>query len=438
MTALIKPKRNLEIFAALIFTAAPVLAHQTGADPGFSGAPRDSNCTACHGGKPNTGAGKVALSFAGGTTYIPGQKQRVTVSISDPAARRWGFEVSPRLVSDASNKSIGTMASMDTNTQVLPSAGSLQWITHTLAGTRLGTTGSITFEFDWTAPDSNVGDIDFYAAANSANGNSQPTGDLIYTVNARLTAAAATGNKPSIAQNGVVNGASFKPGITPESWISIIGTNLAANTRIWDSQREIQNGVLPNSLDGTSVTVNGKAATVYFISPTQLNVQAPADDSLGNVNVVVSNSAGSSDPITAVEQAFSPAFFLFDPQNRKYLAAVASDGMNLGPPGLFGSSVTTRPAKPGDVILLFGTGFGATTPAVPTGQVFNGAAKLANPVTITIGGAQADIAFAGLSAAGLYQFNVTVPATLGDGDQAVVASIGGVQSQDNAFISVQR
>jgi uncharacterized protein (TIGR03437 family) len=152
---------------------------------------------------------------------------------------------------------------------------------------------------------------------------------------------------------------------------------------------------------------------------------------------VVKSPAGQSDPMTAVMQQFSPAFFLFDPQNRKYLAVVATDGTFIGPNALFGSAVSTRPAKPGELILLFGTGFGATSPAVPTGQVFNGAAKLANPITITIGGSAADIAFAGMSAAGLYQFNVTVPANLGAGDQAVVATIGGVQSPGNAFIAVQ-
>lgn len=404
----------------------------------MSGAPNDSNCTACHGGRPNSGQGSVKVTFANGTTYTPGQTQRITVTITDPAARRWGFEVSPRLASDPGSKGAGTMASVDGNTQLLPPRSGIQWITHTLNGTRPGTTGSITFQFDWTAPDAAAGDVNFYAAANAANGNNLDTGDLIYTSQATLTAASVTpSNKPAITQNGVVNGASFQPGITPGSWISILGSNLATNTRIWDSQKEIVDGKLPASLDGTSVTVNGKDAAVYFISPTQINVQAPADDNTGNVSVVVKSAAGQSDPMTVVMQQFSPAFFLFDPQNRKYLAVVATDGSFIGPNALFGSAVNTRPAKPGELVLLFGTGFGATSPAVPTGQVFNGAAKLANPITITIGGSPADIAFAGMSAAGLYQFNVTVPANLSAGDQPVVASIGGVQSQSTAFIAVQ-
>jgi uncharacterized protein (TIGR03437 family) len=432
---MLKPNK---IILALIVCALPALAHSDGADPGLSGAPNDSNCTACHGGRPNSGSGSVKVTFANGSTYTPGRTQRITVTITDPAARRWGFEVSPRLASDPGSKGAGTMASVDGNTQVLPPRGGLQWITHTLNGTRPGTTGSITFQFDWTAPDAAAGDINFYAAANAANGNNLNTGDLIYTSQATLTAASVNpSNKPAITQNGVVNGASFQPGITPGSWISILGSNLATNTRIWDSQKEIVDGKLPTSLDGTSVTVNGKDAVVYFISPTQINVQAPADDSTGNVSVVVKSPGGQSDPMTAVMQQFSPAFFLFDPQNRKYLAVVATDGSFIGPNALFGSAVNTRPAKPGELILLFGTGFGSTSPAIPTGQVFNGAAKLANPITITIGGSPADVAFAGMSAAGLYQFNVTVPANLAAGDHPVVASIGGVQSQSNAFIAVQ-
>ena len=109
----------------------------------------------------------------------------------------------------------------------------------------------------------------------------------------------------------------------------------------------------------------------------------------------------------------------------------------LGRPNiLFG--VVTTPAKPGETIVLFGTGFGPTNPALPTGQMVTEAAPLANPVTIFIGGEQAKISFAGLSASGLDQFNVTVPADLPDGDQTLVASIGAVQSQAGIFIAVQK
>ena len=105
--------------------------------------------------------------------------------------------------------------------------------------------------------------------------------------------------------------------------------------------------------------------------------------------------------------------------------------------GLF-AGVTTRGARPGEVILLYGTGFGPTRPAVPAAQVVSTPAPLANTVTVRIGGVVADVSFAGLTGAGLYQLNVKVPDTLADGDAAVVAEIGGVRTPDGVFITVQR
>jgi uncharacterized protein (TIGR03437 family) len=101
------------------------------------------------------------------------------------------------------------------------------------------------------------------------------------------------------------------------------------------------------------------------------------------------------------------------------------------------------PAKPGDVVSLFGTGFGDTSPFVPTGQLASGVAVLTNPITVKIGNdtlAQTDVFYAGLSPgsiSGLYQINVRIPATAPGGDVPVTISIGGVQTQSGATISIQ-
>ena len=94
------------------------------------------------------------------------------------------------------------------------------------------------------------------------------------------------------------------------------------------------------------------------------------------------------------------------------------------------------PAKPGDTVLLFGTGFGPTTPPSPIGQLIN-PAPLANPVTVRIGGVTANTQFAGIVGPGEYQFNVVVP-NVPDGDNAVSIEIGGSFSQSNAFVTIQR
>jgi uncharacterized protein (TIGR03437 family) len=92
--------------------------------------------------------------------------------------------------------------------------------------------------------------------------------------------------------------------------VTIRGTNLANTNpgRTWRTD-EIVNGNLPQSLDNVSVTINGKATYVYYISPTQINVQAPTDTTIGPVDVVVTNNGNVSQSATAQLQAVAPAFF---------------------------------------------------------------------------------------------------------------------------------
>jgi uncharacterized protein (TIGR03437 family) len=154
------------------------------------------------------------------------------------------------------------------------------------------------------------------------------------------------------------------------------------------------------------------------------------------VTVQVTNARGKSNVISASQAALSPALFMFSPQGGKYVAAVRADGTYLGPAKLF-DGLTTVPARPGDIILLFGTGFGLTTPPVQIGQVVN-SAPLAGPVTVRIGSAVAITQYAGVVSPGLYQFNVVVPNVFISGDQSVSVVIDGVVSQANAFLNVQR
>lgn len=229
---------------------------------------------------------------------------------------------------------------------------------------------------------------------------------------------------PPPAVTGVVSDASFKAGapVTSGSWVAIFGTNLApaGDSRQWNPATEIVNGKLPTSLDGTSVTMNGKPAVVNFISPTQVNVQPPDDTAVGPVQVVVATAAGPGPAFTATYSQFAPGLF---PATSPYIAAQHSDNTYVG--GYTGATS----AKPGEVIILWGSGFGPASPAVPAGQVFNGANKLANPVTVTIGGQPAAVDFAGVVGAGLVQINVHVPTSISNGDAAVVASVGGVATQ---------
>jgi uncharacterized protein (TIGR03437 family) len=74
---------------------------------------------------------------------------------------------------------------------------------------------------------------------------------------------------------------------------------------------------------------------------------------------------------------------------------------------------------------------------VPSGQPFTGAAPTTNPVSVLINSASVTPSFSGLSGAGLYQINLTVPAGLGTGDVPLAATVGGAQTQSGVVISLQ-
>ena len=237
--------------------------------------------------------------------------------------------------------------------------------------------------------------------------------------------------KPTISAGGVVNAAGSGPAVAPGTWVSLFGTSLSTTTRPW-RDADFQNGRLPTSLDGVSVTINGKPAAVAFISPLQINVLAADDTATGLVPVQVKNALGSSDSVLVLQQTAAPELFQF-PVTR-FAAGVHADGSLLAGPGIPGTA-----ARAGETIVLFGTGFGATQPPISATALVPAALPLAHleDLRVRIGGLDAAIAFAGLISPGVYQFNVVVP-QLGEGDQSVVAELRGLLTQSNLLLTVQR
>ena len=440
--------------AAAIGTALPVLllAYFSGLDAGVSGVPGEDSCDRCHSGA--SGSGSVTVHFPGTLAYTPGVKQHLVVNIADSAGKRWGFQLTARLANSASTQAGSFAAGADGFTQLVctqtnfrsQSFGNtcatngmpLEYIEHTQSGSRPGMASAATFEFDWTPPATNAGSLTVYVAALAANGDNSDRGDHTYTARYTLApASAGTAPLPAIASVGVVNAASLQPGISAGSWVTIYGSNLAGNTRAWSSA-DFVNGALPTQLDGVSVKIDGKSAYVAYISPTQINAQAPADSALGPVPVEVTYNGSTSPPGTAQLQAVSPAFFLW---SGKYAVATRQDYSLVAPAGLI-QGIPTLPAKPGDVIVLWGTGFGATNPSVPPGVLppSSPVANLANPVSLTIGNVSATLVGAAIAPGnpGLYQIAVQVPASVPDGDLAVVAQVSGIQSPASALLSVKR
>jgi uncharacterized protein (TIGR03437 family) len=225
---------------------------------------------------------------------------------------------------------------------------------------------------------------------------------------------------------GVLNAASGQAAISPNAWVSIYGANFVAAGFSDDWSKSIVNGNLPTTLDGVSVSVGGNPAYVSFVSPGQINVLTPNVAS-GNASVTVTTAtATTTAPATVTAQPFSPAFF---PWPNGQPVATHLDYSWAVKNGTF-AGATTVPAKPGEYIILWGTGFGPTTPAAPTGVTIPAGTTYyaANPVSVTIGNLNAPVYGTALASgfAGLYQVVVLVPATLSNGDYALVATVGGV------------
>jgi len=235
---------------------------------------------------------------------------------------------------------------------------------------------------------------------------------------------------PSITS--VSNAAGGVTGIASNTYISIFGSNLAPITRNWTNS-DFSGTNLPTSLDGVSVSVNGKPAFVYYISPKQIDVLTPVDTATGTVPIVVTDNGLVSASTTATMNAFSPAFFLL--KDNASVAALHASGALVGATTLYAGDST--PAGPGETITLFGTGFGPTTPAITNGAIVAAPQAVATAPTVTIGGATAQVVYAGLVSAGVYQLNVIVPAATANGSPAVVATVGSVSSSGTATVAVQ-
>ena len=250
----------------------------------------------------------------------------------------------------------------------------------------------------------------------------------------------------SINHLGVVSAATFAPGTQPLSaggLVAIFGSNLAGQLALADSVP------LSSQLAGVTVTMNGVAAPLDFVSTGQINAQIPYEvlpaGTNGTINVVVNNNGSISPPEPITINQFAPGVFTIPPGGGYSIAIIATNpsdsaryGLLAAPPGAI-AGVNTTLARPGDALIVYATGLGPVTPTVASGGLGYPPLHNTNTTpTVLIGNVQATVPFSGLTPQfpGVYQLNIGVPQGPAGNSVPLQIQMGGITSPANAVIGV--
>ncbi len=239
---------------------------------------------------------------------------------------------------------------------------------------------------------------------------------------------------PSINSGGVVNAADYTAALAHGSIFSVWGANLAASTA------KAPGVPLPTTLDGVTVeVVDGSrviAAPLFFVSAGQINAQLPFEVTSASVGVRVKNARGTSNTQTISVTARAPRLFTRTLDGRGEAIVTHAD---------YSIVEAAKPAAPNEVVLVFLTGLGQTSPLATSGKAAGDNATngplnwVREEVTVTVAGQAGMVHFSGLAPGfvGLYQLNVQLPASLPGGAQPLVVSCGGQSSQASVTVAIR-
>jgi uncharacterized protein (TIGR03437 family) len=228
---------------------------------------------------------------------------------------------------------------------------------------------------------------------------------------------------PVVATGGVVSAASpnTSQAVGLGGLVTIYGSQLATGTGAAATLP------LPQSLSGTTVTLQGQQLPMLYASNGQINVQIPYEVTPNVTQSLVVNRGGAlSTAVPLAVASIQPSIFLAGP----------TQGVIVDSNGTLKD--VNSPAAAGSVVIIYCTGLGPVTPAVASGVGAPGPTTLVNAASVTIGGQNAAIQYAGLTpgSPGLYQINAVVPSGTSGNAVAVVLTVG-TQSSPAATMAVR-
>ena len=170
------------LFINLTLFADPCSAPLLGA--AHSGAPGEVNCAGCHSGSINSGPGEINYQIgAGNGHYTPNEIISIILSMTQISVNQFGFQTVALKASN--NTNVGTFSLTDTDeTRLIEddhNGSDRIYVGHTICGADTDTLGEKQWIFNWLAPDTDIGDIDFYLASLATNHNHSTSGDNTYT-----------------------------------------------------------------------------------------------------------------------------------------------------------------------------------------------------------------------------------------------------------------
>jgi len=248
--------------------------------------------------------------------------------------------------------------------------------------------------------------------------------------NILLTGTDQLSNTGTVTVSGIGAGPAFitsaqdaesgRTSFTSGQWVGLYGSSLANTSRTWATS-DFTGGTstgspLPSQLSGVSVTIGGQAASVYYISPTQLNVLSPTGLTPGSVPIVVTNNGSVSPTFTATVVQSSPSFFYYAGGGNLYpLAVHVSDGALVGDPAVVAG---TEKAHPGETLEMFANGIAAAT-----GGIIVPVTQFPQQVSISAGSTALTTSAPYLVSAGEFQVNATLPSGMATGNYTLTLSV---------------
>ncbi len=263
---------------------------------------------------------------------------------------------------------------------------------------------------------------------------------LSLCIAALCCATAAQAQSPVVSDGGVANAASADrgAGVAPGSMVSIFGTGLASGLARLDSVP------LSTTIGDVSVTFNGVAAPLQFVSENVIAAQVPwevlPDPTVsGTASIVVTRPGGPSQAVTVPIIPAAPAVYRVHPWTTQAMALNA-DGTLTAANGTV-EGFQSHPANVGDAILVYANGLGAVTPGIATGANSQDVTRITQVTpTVLIQGQSAKVTFSGLSpkVPGLNLLNVVVPAGITSSDSAPIQiQIGNTTTTAQITIAVR-